>query len=391
MSFVKLGKQLAAQLWGGVGFVMVMLFAISANANTYQRLSDTGFYDLQTNSSYGFRSSKHYSKRNQPLFAAFSPQYPLWSDGAKKMRWIYLPAGSKIETSDPNDWQFPVGTKLWKEFSFVEDGNIKKIETRLLERLGDGRWNMQSFVWNEAQTDAVLVPEAGIKNHYKLSNGEYYDIPSKQDCQFCHSKAGTNIGPLKTPVLGFSALQLSDIRDANAIHGEALLPGMLTLSKLQKMHRISVPMTTLPAIPDSEKHPFQRRVFGYLHANCGHCHNEAGMAELSTTLSFYHNANATVIQQNDTYKTALGKSIADYLQPANSPKKFIEPGNAENSAILYRMTNEVDQYSFTIPQWHHSGGFSAAFGVKMPFVGTNMVDEEAVGFITEYINTMSPQ
>jgi mono/diheme cytochrome c family protein len=277
---------------------------------------------------------------------------------------------------------------LWKEFAFTENGHRKKIETRLMERLNDGKWNMQSFLWNEAQTDAVLAPGEGVKNYYKLANGEYYDIPSQQDCLFCHSKGGADVGPQKTPVLGFSALQLSDDRDINAIHGETLYPRMLTLSILQNMKRVTMPMASMPVIPESEKHPLQRRVFGYLYGNCAHCHNQAGMAELSTTLSFYHDANATHIQQNDTYRTALDKSIANYLQPANSPSKIIEPGNAALSAIIYRMTNEYDQYSFVIPPWHHSGGFAATFGVKMPFVGTNVIDEEAVSVISSYIDAL---
>ena len=57
----------------------------------------------------------------------FSPQYPLWSDGAAKARWIYLPPGTAIDTSDPDDWTFPVGTRFWKEFTF----NGRKVETRL--------------------------------------------------------------------------------------------------------------------------------------------------------------------------------------------------------------------------------------------------------------------
>ncbi|HUQ06594.1 MAG TPA: hypothetical protein VM261_29025, partial [Kofleriaceae bacterium] len=47
----------------------------------------------------------------------FVPRWQLWSDAAVKRRWIYLPPGSKIDTSDMDFWKFPTGTKLWKEFS----------------------------------------------------------------------------------------------------------------------------------------------------------------------------------------------------------------------------------------------------------------------------------
>src|SRR5262249_36612081 len=46
----------------------------------------------------------------------FDPGLHLWSDGAQKTRWILVPPGQKIDTADMNEWRFPVGTKLWKEF-----------------------------------------------------------------------------------------------------------------------------------------------------------------------------------------------------------------------------------------------------------------------------------
>jgi hypothetical protein len=45
----------------------------------------------------------------------YDPGYKLWSDGAVKRRWIRLPPQTQIDTTDMEDWQFPVGTKIWKE------------------------------------------------------------------------------------------------------------------------------------------------------------------------------------------------------------------------------------------------------------------------------------
>ncbi|MEA2700728.1 MAG: hypothetical protein QOI66_4999, partial [Myxococcales bacterium] len=56
-------------------------------------------------------------KQLAPGIEAYAPAVPLWSDGADKQRWISLPAGSTIDNADPNEWKFPVGTKVWKEFS----------------------------------------------------------------------------------------------------------------------------------------------------------------------------------------------------------------------------------------------------------------------------------
>jgi hypothetical protein len=79
-----------------------------------QTLQETGLYsDFET-------------LEVDPDHLAFSPQYPLWTDGAGKRRWISLPPGTTIDGSDPDAWRFPVGTRFWKEFSF----NGQRVETR---------------------------------------------------------------------------------------------------------------------------------------------------------------------------------------------------------------------------------------------------------------------
>jgi hypothetical protein len=75
-----------------------------ASANPAQHLRDTGLF-VETVTEIGAG------------IVAFSPQYPLWSDGAKKRRWISLPPGTFIDASRPDAWEFPRGTRLWKEFS----------------------------------------------------------------------------------------------------------------------------------------------------------------------------------------------------------------------------------------------------------------------------------
>src|SRR4051812_16610876 len=76
----------------------------------------------------------------------YTPQFPLWSDGAAKQRWIWLPPGTQIDTTDMDEWQFPDGTKLWKQFSVAG----VKVETRLLEKRGarEQDWIAISYVWD---------------------------------------------------------------------------------------------------------------------------------------------------------------------------------------------------------------------------------------------------
>ena len=51
----------------------------------------------------------------------FAPRYALWTDGAAKERYIYLPPGTSIDTTDPDQWIFPEGTMIWKNFVQTEN------------------------------------------------------------------------------------------------------------------------------------------------------------------------------------------------------------------------------------------------------------------------------
>ena len=194
---------------------------------------------------------------SDPGTLSFSPQYPLWSDGAHKRRWIYLPPGTSIDASRPDAWDFPAGTRLWKEFAV--DGPV---ETRFIERLADGTWRYATYVWNEAGTDATLAPGEGIA---ALPTRNGYSIPSQADCRACHESAAV-------PVLGFSALQLSSDRDPLAPHADLRsdidLDALVARGLIRNLH----PAATRPRIEASS--PIERASLGYLHGNCGHCHNE---------------------------------------------------------------------------------------------------------------------
>lgn len=191
---------------------------------------------------------------------AFSPQYPLWSDGLDKSRWIQLPAGGRLDTRRPGSWEFPVGTRLWKEFR--QDG--RKVETRFFWKSAPEAWQMATYAWRPDQQEADLVPAGGADSGLVLAGGARHAFPSRQDCRTCH---GTD----RVEVLGFSALQLSPDRDPGALHGEALAPDMVTLRELEA--RGLVQGQGAPRIPGD---PATRSLLGYLHGNCGGCHRADG-------------------------------------------------------------------------------------------------------------------
>src|ERR1044072_87423 len=114
----------------------------AATGGAPETLQDTGLY------------SDFAALQVDKTHLAFSPQYPLWTDGAAKRRWISLPPGTAIDASDPDAWIFPVGTRLWKEFSF----GGQRAETPFMERQPDGLWLYAAYAWSADGRDAELVP-----------------------------------------------------------------------------------------------------------------------------------------------------------------------------------------------------------------------------------------
>ncbi|HSD65863.1 MAG TPA: hypothetical protein VLF95_04135, partial [Vicinamibacteria bacterium] len=138
----------------------------------------------------------------------FTPQYPLWSDGAVKARWIHVPPGRFIDASDADSWEFPVGTKLWKEFRI----GGRRVETRYVESTAEG-WQFAVYLWSGDEEEAPLAPERGTRASAEVAPGVRHVVPSRYDCRVCHEGR-------PVPVLGFNALQLSPDRDPNAPHAE---------------------------------------------------------------------------------------------------------------------------------------------------------------------------
>jgi mono/diheme cytochrome c family protein len=284
----------------------------------------------------------------------FSPQYSLWSDGASKSRWIHLPSGSAIDTTDNANWVFPVGTKFWKEFTF----NGRKVETRFIWRATQDRWIFATYAWNEEQTDAVLAPFDGITGAADLAGGKRHDIPGQLDCQACH-------GTRRPGPLGFNALQLSTDRDPNAIHGEPLAPGMITLATLEQEQRLSPARPELVAAPPRIRasSPRTRAVLGYLAANCGTCHNPAGETSF-TGPSLKHSD----IEDGDDV-------VARLLQYATS---WQVPGQPDGAS---RMLNALEPDASAVLARMRSRRPSS----QMPPLATKLRDEKAVAAIEQWI------
>lgn len=308
--------------------------------------------DLRTTGLY----SDFGAKTIDPHNLHYSPQYALWSDGAAKERWIYLPPGAAIDASDPDIWAFPAGTKVWKEFSF----GGRRVETRLIESLGEGKLAFAAYAWNADGTEARLAPTSGIRNAVEVRPGIGHDIPGVWDCRACH------VGD-KEEILGFSALQLSPDRDPNAPHSEPLAAGMVNLATLVQRGLIRNYPEAWAFRPPRISAPTAtgRAALGYLHANCGNCHNLSGPLE-ARGLVLRHSVKPGAPAE-PAIVAGLGRP-SHFPIPGAEPGTsfFLRPGDREHSAIVYRMStrNPLRQ---------------------MPPLGTAIADDDVLELIGRWI------
>jgi cytochrome c553 len=289
--------------------------------------------------------------RNRP----FSPQYPLWTDGAAKSRWIYLPAGSTIDTTNPYAWVFPVGTRFWKEFRFAG----RKVETRMLWRASESRWVFASYHWNDAQTDADLVPVEGLRDVAEVAPGRSHNIPGVSDCAACH-------GSKRPGPLGFNALQLSTDRDPQAIHGEPLSPGMVTLATLNAAGLLAPARPELVASPPRIRttDPETRTMLGYFTANCGHCHDRSG--EIGPNAPSLH------------YSDLVGDGDDVIRRLAQYRTQWQVPGQPEGAGVM--LDRHAPEISAMVARMRSRRPSS-----QMPPLGTVLRDEDAIRAIETWM------
>ncbi len=267
------------------------------------------------------------AKKLSPRLIEFAPNNVLWSDAAVKTRWIQLPTGGVIDSTDMDHWRFPVGTKFFKEFA--RDG--KRLETRLIWRVaatGDRERDVLvgSFVWNDSETDAQLAPQ-GATNIRETD----HDAPSQESCWRCHIGEPGNI-------LGFSALQLGDV-------------SAIPLSQPSSDPAYAAPNTAL----------------GYLHANCGHCHNPNGSAWSSSSMILRLDVDERDATANQVVQTTVGAPLTQWIDHGFTNR--ITAGDPDGSAVFYRMSQR-------------------AVNVQMPPLATKHPDDAGLALVRAWIESL---
>jgi uncharacterized repeat protein (TIGR03806 family) len=295
---------------------------------------------------------------------------PLWSDGAAKRRWMILPNDGShnspqedIVFSEEENWVFPAGTVFVKHFEIGTAENnpdvVKRLETRfLICTEGGGKYGI-TYKWNAAGTDAVLQT-SGVDETYSvaLAGGgleqRTWSYPSRADCLLCHNAtAGQALG-VRTHSLNRSYHHEASGQDANQLatfNSLGFFDRTLTAEELANFIEAR-------AI-DDESAPIEHRVRSYLDSNCSHCHRPDG------PVSYFDARLGTPLN----VQGLIDGMIQGHFS-LGSDGRYLKPGDPELSAVHVRLSNVGN-------------------GAAMPPLAKNVVDQEAVDLLGEYLEGLT--
>ncbi|MCQ3828243.1 SO2930 family diheme c-type cytochrome [Microbulbifer elongatus] len=309
----------------------------------------------------------------------------LFTDYAHKLRTVWMPEGSSARYGEA-DFDYPVGTIISKTFYYPlgENGTVvrtddysgdfagsgldlskvKLIETRLLVKRIDG-WQALPYVWNDAQTDAVLEI-AGDAKRLQLVNANgsaeafTYVVPDSNQCAGCHAdnhaqKAVRPIGPRARHLN-----KVFDYRDSGVQDGAQ--------NQLLFWQQVGY-LTGMPDLADVPRNvayedtsaSLEERARSYLDINCGHCHNPSGPADTSGLMLY--------VAERDRRKLGVCKPPVAAGTGSGDRLFAIVPGSPDDSILNFRVES-------TDP------------GAMMPELGRSLAHEEGAELLKEWVASL---
>jgi hypothetical protein len=287
--------------------------------------------------------------RYDPAVMPYTPGVTLWSDGAEKHRYLYLPPSAQIDTSTMDVWKFPVGTKAWKEFKL--DGKL--IETRLFWKRDGSTWESGTYIWDSEGKTATLNTS---RTPVVLANG--YEIPTAKDCGKCHHGGADKL-------LGIEAVALALPSASGVTLTSLVLAGSLS----------QPPPTTTISLPEDSTGK-AGWALGYLHANCGMpCHSSRGLGH-ETELVMRLRADEfwpvpLPVAMTDIYTASLNKEPVTEAVASAFPGAFrITPGSHDKS-LVWLLAHRRGEY-------------------QMPPLVSHKVDEPGMQRLADWIDALAP-
>ena len=326
--------------------------ANDASAAFPRKLSETGLFA---------------STRNQTPAKGVIPYYinvEPWSDHATGNRFVAIPDLGRLGVHKQNNpgigiirgkWSFPTNSVVAKTVLLeMERGNpdsSRRLETQVLHF--DGlNWNPYNYIWNDDQTDATLSGPEASERVFEIAdksapNGkrkQTWHFASRAECMLCHTPRGGVI-------YGFTPEQLDGIHgsgnDLDRLSALGLFKQPVNRKKLKRM----------PAPHDSSA-TLESRARAYLHVNCSHCHMRGGGGTAVFDVRHPLTTDKTLLIDTPPSQGAFGIEDA----------RIVAPGRPFHSTLPYRMAKLG------------SG--------RMPHFGSNLVDQEGVRLMLDWISAM---
>jgi uncharacterized repeat protein (TIGR03806 family) len=298
----------------------------------------------------------------------YTPNVPLWSDGALKIRYFGVPfngapitPSEQISFAPTGSWSFPAGTVFVKTFELLtnqsDPNSIRRLETRLLVRDLNGAVYGVTYKWRPDNSDADLLSGSSNENIAITTPGgvitQTWYYPSPADCLQCHTPVANYVLGLNTrqfngnqpyPATGVTDNQLRTLNRLGLLYpaiDEAAIAGYEQLSALTN---------TGASLED--------RVKSYLDANCAQCHQPGGSgptldARYETPLTNQNMINTLPV------KGSLGFDHAHIVTPDDIYR-----------SVLYDRMNTTNA------------------AVKMPSLARNLIDTNAVAVVAAWINSL---
>ena len=279
----------------------------------------------------------------------YSLNAPFWSDGAAKERFILLPAGGKLEYRETGSWGLPVGSTIVKNF---KDSRNRMLETRLIKRTDEG-WEAASYVWDYQRNRSATLRPAGQQFEVyspdrarRRWNIDSWHAPSASECASCHVDAAGYVLGLNTAQLNMSVDGKNQILTWKE-QGVVELPENFDAEKANRF-----------CSPTDESAELNERARVYLDVNCAMCHRPEGPG----------NANIDLRYATDIEKTGMINQPPAQGDLGNPDSRIILPGNPDNSTLLHRVETLGPG--------------------RMPNIGSNKIDENAVQLLKAWINSL---
>lgn len=310
-----------------------------------ERLSETGLFGA--------------TDRHQPApgVVPYEINAEMWSDGARARRLLAV-AGWQTVTVDAageGRWNLPDGSAVARTLELPTSAGPRRVETQVMYR-GRGAWRFYTYAWNEAQTDAELIPEAGEERAISGLARRTWRFAGRGECAVCHT-AQTNF------TIGLSLAQLNRDADFSGLGRRvenqiAALAEVGLLKPLPAAPPGGLPRKTAPA---DLSQPLESRARAYLDINCAHCHRLGGVGGRAA----FQLAESIPLNRAGLVN---GQPLVPLLGPE---AKIVFPGEPGRSEIFHRM--------------------SLKEGGRMPLLGSQQTDPEGVELVRRWIEQMAPR